>query len=304
VRLRQIIPITLFLTLLSLPGGAAGSNPPETGTLKITVPAGLFRDVYWVYVDGKMLSSPGSETANEWNFVATPMGWFSLYSKGGQTAEVDGNGKILWLDAAVARANHFYRTAQVSLRAGTHSVKVLIPAPASKPSYDFGFPFVRAEKTVVVHQGQITEYSSPVPDGWTVSSDPRFWEVPVGSVCPDKSRPDPGKIQADVQWYSDMPVVAALRRAPASYLSGSKRVVRLDLPAELGGPLEFDDNQVQQIVVRLHLTVTSRIPPSNVISYCQSTYPQWSNMYAQYGILSDKIRDDLNSFRNLARDNH
>src|SRR5579864_306313 len=52
--------VLTVLLALCLPCAASAQLRPSvaTGTLRIIVPAGLYLDHYWVYVDGKMVASP------------------------------------------------------------------------------------------------------------------------------------------------------------------------------------------------------------------------------------------------------
>jgi hypothetical protein len=281
----------------------AQSNPrspdplaAENGGIKITVPAGAFKDRYWVYLDEALISAPPYADQSKWNTVPTPDGT-EIYSRGGLTAVVDEDARIQYVNAALASIYHFYRVHNLSVRPGTHTVEVLI-SPGLGPDLNSGFPFLITGKDLTVRRGQITEYAPNLPKGWNSVS---AYAARAMAACLDPSTdpPDDGKIQRAVEWYKAIPVVKPLRTAAPSYISGGRRVVRLELPLDLGGTREFDDSQIQTTVNLLKKMVDDKFPQPDPKVDCDRTFPEFLAKYKQ---VRDLVISELNGFRRLAKD--
>lgn len=283
------------------------SPAAETGRLTIKFPARYLRYQYWVYVDEKLVSFPLYGETENWIFLPTPQGE-EVYGKGGLTAVIDDNGKILYVNSELARANHFDRTLDLPLSPGTHTVEILVEG--SGPMLNDAFPFIITGKDVEVHRRQVTEYDPKTPNvldlGAVAWAAPAFRRACPGDSSPDTVAPDYGPMKRKVtEWYLAMPVVKALHEAGPPYLSVSRtrKVVRLDLPGALGGPREFDSKEIQAIINVLGHLVDTEIPSQAEIVECQKTYYRFAEAYAEYRKARELTVDrDINNFRQLAQD--
>lgn len=295
-----LVLLTLAGVPCSAPAQATGQSA-GAGRLKVTVPAGLLHDRYWLYVDGKLVAAPPLAASYTWHVgygPDDPDGHYEVHGVGGLIATVDGNGRVLSANSKLANASHFYqtfyRTVDLPLRAGRHRVDLLV---LSAEQADSGFPFAMTVKQLDLRVGQVAQYSPELPNGlsWAAAA---WIEL---EACPDGPPADLADTRsAASRWYLSVPMVRALYEAEPSYVSGGERVVRLDLPAGLGGPREFDDGQIQKIVDVIGHLVDGKIPSSEEIAKCQVAYPQLAEGLAAYRTLAEGIESDLNSFRVVA----
>lgn len=314
------LPFRSGLFLISVALGCfaiARAAPPSSavGVLKIFVPAGVIGDNYWIYLNGHIVSAPPHSTTDPKQglvTIRTKDGW-EIYSKRGlelRTHHGEWDGSILnhyygvhpeWDGPTMDRyfsdqggwdPQHIFQAVERRIEAGTYAIELVILS-SSRSS----FPFViNGGYRRDVQPGQTEKISPGIPDDW--SDTPEY--LAVTALCGGSSPPDTDQVISWVKAYKDDAVVKLLRAAAVtvSLRSQPERVVVLNLPAEQGGPREFDASQVRHIVNGIsyrHKRYSLRD-----IAACESRYPLNSSSYTAYGKVISDIDNDIESFRKLA----
>lgn len=278
------------LTQRSRGAGAKATS----GTLKIQVPSGVFGDTYWIYVNGRLRSSPPHGTPPSQLLI------IMLADGSGNWEGWNADGRVvtsLRIDDYLKSGDKFgiFRVIEYQVPQGTYNVEILVPGPRGS-----SFPFINSTRTgVLVRSGGTTEVYTSVPPGWSVMPAPIVPGPATGySLCPPGSHFDINRT-SDIllQWgmnYRNQPLRQSLLKAVAGYRPGDK-VATIDVAS---GPRELDGQQIRTVVESF------AGPPYTTedIEYCKQRLPQYSNAFDEFKATIDGINRDKGALRKLADD--
>lgn len=298
--LSRLIPILLLcLTVGILQADAqrkAGNTARQaTGTLKLKVPSGITGDNYWIYINGKLVSSPPRATAGPQPVMVVNLAdgsgrWEAWASEGLVTSSTR-------LDEYVRSGDThgLFRDLELQLPPGSHSVEFLVPGTSSGM-----FPYVGSTKSgLVVRPGSTTEVYLSIPQGWNNSFRLVAAANAIGmSLCPnirqfDIAKPTEVLLRA-VTDYRNLPLRELMLRAKSDYRTGDS-VVKIDFGS---GPREVDGGQMETIIAGLYGPPYTR----DDVAYCRRYLPQYSEAFNEFETTIEWVQRDIRSFRKLAED--
>jgi hypothetical protein len=314
--LRHAVVLSLLFALSVIPAhlgaqtaGTKHNRGPQTGTLRVWIPAGIIGGSYWIYLNGHIVSAAPHRTRDvrrgDFTLHRTDNGWALFTTECCSWAQ---DGRFLetvhenWDRSVTTYVDsegdpfHLFQPFDFALPPGEDTVEVAI-----RSAGDDAFPFVITGKWVRnVQRGRTTRIFIAVPDTWR---DPEMVAAAAGTeLCWDNSTglPDVAGLERWVAVYMQDPMVKVLRGLKAATPAGSKGAVVLPLPPDEGGPREFDGGEIEYIVN----SVSARFPrPSqSEITDCQARFPKYPKVYAAYSDMIRQIDTELASFHAFAAD--
>lgn len=276
----------------------AEAEESQRGQLTIWVPAGAVGDIYWIYLNGQIVSAPPRRSiqllAHNQNTlmgdgqrktVATDAG-FLVFQDGdlvGLRNYIDRYIKP-FLDPSSADTNHIFYPTTFGIKPGKYTVEV---AYLMKDSYS-SFPFAITRKYIdYVMINETTQMYVGVPNDW--SWNPRAPEA--HDSC--------SMFMGDIERFPSDPVVRALRALSVSASPGVEGVVVIKLPAAQGGAREFDGTQIKYManaVLRSYSDVRNRA----TIARCKQSFPDLSQSLDEYAKLVGDFESHLQFVHTLA----
>ena len=299
----RVLAIALACAVVEVCGAApqvAAADRVTAGTIKIWMPAGMVGADYWIYVDGHVVGGPPHEALpHDTVMVKMSDGW-QAWDRDGvvlATHHENWDGRLAsYIRSDPPDPQHIFQATEFVFPPGTYSVQGMLLAP-----HNSTFPFILTKTySVEVKTGQATQLYIAVPDGW--------WNGPalvparaIRAFCPSSSQlPDFDELQRWASDYMAEPMVQLLQEASSGVRSPGQHVVTLALPAEQGGPREFDGAALAALVDAV--TLNNAFPQQDEIARCAARYPGYAGPYASYGRVVAAIDKDEASFRKLAQD--
>ncbi len=290
------------------PSQAAAPQAADTasaGTIKVFVPAGMVGADYWIYVDGHLAGGPPHEAMHPYGssnivVVKTSGGWQTWNSNGvvlGMSHENYDKSLDAYINSNPPDPQHIFQATELSFPPGTHSVQGMILSPKAESR----FPFVLTRTySIEVKPGETAQIYIAVPDDWTNVPAPPPARA-IRAFCPSSAQlPNFDELQSQASAYMAEPMVQVLVTASSGVRTPGQRVVTLALPAELGGPREFDGAGISAIVDAI--TLNNAFPGPDEIERCATEYPDYAGPYRDYGRAIAAIDQDVGHFRQLAKD--
>jgi hypothetical protein len=299
--LSRLIPILLLCFTVGIVQAdaqrKAGNTARQTaGTLRLKVPSGITGDNYWIYVNGKLVSSPPRATAGPLPVMVVHLAdgsgrWEAWASDGLVTTSSR-------LDEYVRSGDKhgLFRDLELQVPPGTHSVEFLVPGTNTGVL----FPYVGSTKDgVVIRPGSTTEVYLNIPQSWSNAFPLLAAPNAVGmSLCPNTRQFDITRasevLLKRVSEYRDLPLRRLLLNALSNYRPGD-HVVRIDFGS---GPREVDGKQLEKVLSGLYGSPYTR----DDVAYCRKYLPQYSEAFSEFEATIEWVQRDIRSFRKLAED--
>jgi hypothetical protein len=298
--MRTLLAALVMMLWLAGTQICAAADPVTAGTIKIWMPAGMVGTDYWIYVDGHVVGAPPHDAVPYDTIVVKVSDGWQAWSASGEvlaTHHENWDGRLVsYIHADPPDPQHIFQATEFSFPPGTYSIQGMLLSPQ-----DSTFPFVVTRPySVEVKTGEAIQLYIAIPDGWSKGPAP----VPARAMrafCPSTSElPDFDELQRWASDYMADPMVQRLEDASSGVRLPGQRVVTLALPAEQGGPREFDAAAIAAIVDAI--TLTKAFPRQDDIARCAARYPEYAEPYAKYGRAIAAIDKDEASFRKLAKD--
>ena len=284
---------------------SAASEHASAGTLRVWVPVGAVGGRYWIYLNGHIAAAPkASDTTatnsglvvasfpasavlsgnpgSGWDIVGPDIGWQHVRHDvwGPEVA------KLLTKD----EPHHLFTPVDLALPAGDYTVELMVESAGQKSGrFVFPLPITRG-RVVTVSSSQTASFVGGIPDAWSAVR-----EVPAAQaarLCPGGAAPpDLDGFKRRLASYKADPMTRALRGASDL----GEGLVLLKLPPSLGGPREFDGQQLKTIVEAL--AATFDFPADQDVAECEERYPEYSSSYREFGELLREVLRDIEGFR-------
>ncbi len=296
---------------------AAGPAHAGFGTLKIFVPVGIVGDDYWIYLNGHLVSAPPHGTPeglgheftqvqlHKGGITGPPNGWEIWGAQGRYLGMINESfyGLDEFLNSGRSAVQQLFQPAVLKLDAADYTVEVMmLSGQTHYRAGDGSFPFVLTRKYYITVSGSATaQIYVALPDNYVAGG-----VVPLAMTnlaCPSDlagslKRPDLDRLYRTWEEIRTDPMVQALLRAQATQGSQPQDVVMLELPSSLGGPREFDHNQIGDIV---NLVLFNHpLPTHSDVAECKDKAPQFRRSYETYDGEVTDIDQRLDAFRRLA----
>ncbi len=263
------------------------------GLMKLWLPSGVVGDTFWVYVNGRLLSSPphGTHKSNL-NFVPVSDG-------SGSWEGFSPEGRVITssrLDEYLRSGDPYgiFSPIELEVSSGRYTVEMMIPG-SQRGSFLFS-----QKSDVAVPAGKSADVYLSVPLGFSIMPLPVAARQSFGyGLC--LPRPEQFDLNAAsdqlIQWgvrYRNDPLRAAMMRA-ATILRPSDRLVTLNVDRE---PREYDGEQVKILIQRFEA------PPfeSGDIEVCRKLLPQYSETFSEFRTTIETVFRDREIFDKLAAD--
>jgi hypothetical protein len=279
---------------------AAAADPVTVGTIKVWMPAGMVGADYWIYVDGHVVGGPPHEAVpRDTVVVKTSDGWQAWGPNGVVLATHHENwdGRLVsYIHSDPPDPQHIFQATALLFPPGIYSVQGMLLS-----QHNSTFPFIVTKTySVEVKTDRATQLYIAVPDGWSKGPAPLPARA-IRAFCPSSSQlPDFDELQRWASDYMAEPMVQLLEEASSGVRTPGQHVVTLALPAEQGGPREFDGAALAALVDAV--TLNNAFPQQDEIARCAAKYPGYAGPYASYGRAIAAIDKDEASFRKLAKD--
>jgi hypothetical protein len=281
---------------------AAAATTADTvtaGTIKIMVPAGMVGPDYWIYLDGHLAGGPPHEKPAYDTVVVKTAGGWQLWGADGVVLGMSHehfDGRLdSYINSNPPDPRHIFQATEFSSPPGTHSIQAMILSQRST------FPFAMTRTySVEVKTGETAQVYIAAPDDWQQGPA----QIPARAIrafCPSSAQlPDFDELQSQASAFMAEPMVQVLVTASSGVRTPGQRVVTLALPAEQGGPREFDGDAILAIVRTV--TLNNAFPSQDEIAQCAARYPEYAQQYKDYGLTIAVIDRDVDSFEKLAND--
>ena len=271
--------------------------------LRVWIPSGFMGANYWVYLNGRLKSSPPYEAATprgSFNVISLHdrSGWEVWTSEGRLTSSL---GYEDWLKSYLASGDKYnvFHTIEYGVAPGKYTVEIIVSTGGEARSLS-PLPFAITRKyQAVVRPGQTLDVYTGVPLDWYAmrAAIPAAWASPCNSSSFDLK----GMQASFLAWarsYQNDPLVKLLHRGRAAYTVGSP-VLELML-AE--GPREFDGLQIERIIGEINVRFSNARHDHNEITNCKRRFPEYSRVFDEYDKTISLIDDDLAALQKLATD--
>jgi hypothetical protein len=313
----------LLIIAVSAQSSASGTPGPGNGTLTISVPYEHIGIIAWAYLDGKLVITPPrgnlaeiyfwDNNCNGWKF--TDENRLTLTTCLGKYENL-----ASYLEKASAYGKNLFRTWDISVPAGKHTVEAAFlwqgtqcdrthPAETSffpyakrtHPAEAGFFPFVFSAKyTATVISGKKTDIYVAPPDGYDLAYPMPVAPAAIAAGCHLVYKGQPsedslGEFNNALNEFEKDPRVAALLLAAASNAADPRGAVELDLPADWGGPHEFNGAQIHYIVESALRTqrLWRVMPSSSDVAECRQKYPDFAPTFDKYDRLINFVEGQL-----------
>jgi hypothetical protein len=288
------------------------SRRAATTGIQLSLP--YFTGPVRIYLDGRLVdlvevNKPNDTLTDSWTRVPAPWGYVVYEKYDRYIVKYDSENKRYYFNetATIEERRSFFHTWRLVATPGSHNLEVLYPYPTwhqSSSNAHYLVPYLISSTQVEVEDANIIAVSPSPPDAWTDFSPgvPQYAES-ADAICKNAGAPDTADLAAFERLYMGDPYARALRERPAPIHRGSRTVVTLALPPELGGTREFDGKQIEDIMGAIRADMGSRYMSlsENDIEGCSQRYPQFALSYRRAAELLRVIDAEMASFQALAR---